>query len=176
MIIKVTLGSVKLQRGFTLIEVLIAALVLSVGLLGLAGLQTTSQKLSLSSYHRSQAAVLAYEIADAIRANARNAEQYVGTRDPSSCDEDFSRTDSGSVSADDLNEWANRIACEFPGSGAAQGDIRKSVTGGTIKMTITVSWDDSRARALNADGTAPGTPETGSAEDLRDEFTVEIQL
>jgi len=44
--------------GFTLIEVLIAALVLAVGLLGLAGLQAASIKNNLSAYKRSQATQL----------------------------------------------------------------------------------------------------------------------
>ncbi|MFQ6023812.1 MAG: type IV pilus modification protein PilV [Acidiferrobacterales bacterium] len=57
------------QCGFSLIEVLVALLVLSIGLLGLAGLQTLGLKFNTQSYQRTQAVLNAYEIIDRIRAN-----------------------------------------------------------------------------------------------------------
>jgi type IV pilus assembly protein PilV len=42
---------VKLQRGITLLEVLVALVVLSIGLIGLAGLQSTSLRMNDSAYH-----------------------------------------------------------------------------------------------------------------------------
>lgn len=57
------------QRGITIIEVLVAVLVLSIGLLGLAGLQAASLRNNHSAYLRSQATLLAYGIADRMRAN-----------------------------------------------------------------------------------------------------------
>ncbi len=57
------------QRGVTMIEVLVALLVLSVGLLGLAALQAVSLQAGQSAYHRTQATNLAYEVADFARVN-----------------------------------------------------------------------------------------------------------
>ena len=57
------------ERGFSLLEVLIALLVLSVGLLGIAGLQTVSLKFNHQSYERTQATVLISEIFEKIVAN-----------------------------------------------------------------------------------------------------------
>ena len=57
------------QKGFTLLEVLVAVLVLAIGLLGLAGLQATSLRVNQSASMRSQATNLAYDMADRIRAN-----------------------------------------------------------------------------------------------------------
>ena len=57
------------NTGFTLIEVLIAMIILAVGLLGLAGLQATSLRNNQSAYNRSVATQLAYDIADRMRAN-----------------------------------------------------------------------------------------------------------
>ena len=57
------------HNGFTLIEVLIAMLVLGVGLLGLAGLQAKSLSNTQSAYNRSLATELAYDLADRMRAN-----------------------------------------------------------------------------------------------------------
>jgi type IV pilus assembly protein PilV len=55
------------NTGFTLIEVLIAMLVLAGGLLGLAGLQAASLSNGQSAYNRSQATQLAYQLADNMR-------------------------------------------------------------------------------------------------------------
>ena len=57
------------ERGFSLVEVMVALLVLSIGLLGLAALQTTGLKLNHQSYGRTQATLQAYDIIDRIRAN-----------------------------------------------------------------------------------------------------------
>lgn|SRR5690606_9706226 len=63
------------QRGIGLIEVLITVLVLSVGLLGLAGLQITSLKNNQSAMERSLAVVQSYTIVEAIRADTESAKQ-----------------------------------------------------------------------------------------------------
>lgn len=169
-----SISSQSRQNGFTLIEVLIAALVLSVGLLGLAGLQAIAQKLGHSAYQRSQAASLAYEIADAIRANARNASQYEGsaTTNADDCDSNLSRIDTDTVANNDLSEWVNRIACLFPGG--AEYAIMPSAS----SVDIGIYWDtsESRVRALAPGEDAPEDPEDDSGEDLRDEFEVTIPL
>lgn len=61
----------KQQSGVTLIEVLITVLVVSVGLLGLAALQTFALQAGNTAYQRSQATNVAYEALDFMRANRR---------------------------------------------------------------------------------------------------------
>ena len=65
-------------HGFTLVEILITVLILSIGLLGLAGLQVSSMKNNHSAYLRTQATLMAYDIIDRMRANpnAVTAGQY----------------------------------------------------------------------------------------------------
>ena len=58
------------QHGFTMVEVLVTLVILAVGLLGLAGLQATSLRNTESAYQRSQAAILAYDMLDRMRANS----------------------------------------------------------------------------------------------------------
>lgn len=57
------------QAGFTLLEILVAIVVLSLGLLGLAGLQAVSLRNNQTAYYRGIASQQAYDMADRIRAN-----------------------------------------------------------------------------------------------------------
>lgn len=66
-------------HGFSLIEVLVALLVLAIGLLGLAALQTTGLKFGHQSYERTQAVLQAYDIIDRIRANKSGAGSTINT-------------------------------------------------------------------------------------------------
>lgn len=61
------------QQGFSLIEVLVALLILSIGLLGLASLQMQSVQFNQSALYASQANFLAYEVLDRMQANAQEA-------------------------------------------------------------------------------------------------------
>jgi len=63
--------------GFTLIEVMLALVIFSIGLLGLASLQATSLQQNHNAYMRTQAAYLAYDILDRMRANKNEVANYV---------------------------------------------------------------------------------------------------
>lgn len=57
------------QKGFTLIEVLIALIIMSVGMLGIASLYVQSMQAGRTSLFRHNAVTLAGDVADRIRAN-----------------------------------------------------------------------------------------------------------
>lgn len=57
------------NKGFTLLEVMIAMVIFAVGMLGLAGIQALSLESAHSSYSRSQAILLAYDMVDRMNAN-----------------------------------------------------------------------------------------------------------
>ena len=119
--------------GFTMLEVLIAMLILSVGLLGLAGLQATGIKNNHSAYMRSQAVVYGYDIIDRMRANRQSALSggyniAMGAGAPTG----------SSITQTDLRQWKFLIAAHLPA-----GDASANVNGGTV--TVVVQWDDSRA-------------------------------
>jgi len=61
------------QRGFNLLEVLIAIVVLSIGLIGLGLLELKGVQYTRDSYARTQAAILAESLADRMRANPEGA-------------------------------------------------------------------------------------------------------
>ncbi|PQJ97592.1 type IV pilus modification protein PilV [Chromatium okenii] len=127
------------QQGFTLLEVMISALVLSVGLLGLAALQGVSLKMSQGSYLRVQAVNLAYEIIDAMRANKPNAASYDGTWAAITGNQTFATAYSSgaAIATADLTAWRNHLAY------LPSGTATISVTGGTM-VTVTITWDESR--------------------------------
>ncbi len=66
------------MAGFSLIEVMVAVLVLGVGLLAFALLQTMSVRFTQSANQRTQATNLAYDLLDQVRVNRLAAGQYVG--------------------------------------------------------------------------------------------------
>lgn len=63
-------------RGFTLLEVLIALVILVFGLLGIAGLMSKGQRASYEAYQRGQAVMIANDMAERIRANRAQAAAY----------------------------------------------------------------------------------------------------
>ncbi len=64
----------KQQKGFSLIEVLVATVIMAIGILGIAGLQVISLQQNRSSLMRSEALQLGNDIIDRMRANS--AETY----------------------------------------------------------------------------------------------------
>lgn len=69
----------QIERGVTLIEVLVTIVIVVVGLLGLAGLQARIQSAEIESYQRVQALVLMQDMVDRLRANRHNAVNYVSS-------------------------------------------------------------------------------------------------
>lgn len=123
------------ERGFTLIEVMVAVIVLSIGLLGLAALQTTGLRNNHSAYYRSQATFLAYDIADRMRAN--RAAAIAGNYDLA-----LSATPSGgsTLAAADQVEWIDSLGTILPG-----GDGSIAVNSASGAATVVVQWNDERA-------------------------------
>lgn len=131
-----------LISGFTLVEVLIAVLVLSIGLLGLASLQASSLRNNYSAYMRSQAAILAHDMADRIRSNPTAAAVLAG---PYSNITASPATDTGcassacnptDVATHDAFQWFQNLATLPGGTG--------TVIGNGINFTVTVMWDDEK--------------------------------
>jgi len=158
----------KNNEGFTLIEVLISMLILAVGLLGLAGLQATGLRNNISAYNRSQATQLAYDLADRMRANVAEAQNYNTsiyiTQAPAGAAVANCELAAGcsptEMAQNDLFEWNCAIAgCDGPPVIPAtlplgQGSITFL---GTI-YTITINWDDNRDGCVN-----PGDAGAGCA-------------
>lgn len=124
-----------------MVEILVAVLILSIGLLGLAGLQLSSMRNNHSAYQRTQATILAYDIVDRMLANrsAITAGSYATAE--ANDNECTANTCTPQQMAEyDLYDWNAALAQALP---SGQGTI---ATNGTI-TTITVMWDDERTGA-----------------------------
>jgi len=128
--------------GLTLIEVLVSLLILSIGILGLATLQTASLNFNAGASQRTQATVLAHDMAERMRGNrqAALANAYnIAFEDPAPACAAPSLT--GTVAAQDISAWRMALACRLP---LGTGSISR--TGN--EFTLTVLWDDSHGRSI----------------------------
>ncbi|MBV7480757.1 type IV pilus modification protein PilV [Pseudomonas sp. PDM31] len=121
--------SKRTQEGMTLIEVLVALVILGVGLLGAAAFQLNALKYTDSSRMTSQASFIAYDMLDRIRANS-TADYTVNP--PSSGNPGVARDQ-------DLYDFNSNIV-NFGGPSATG-----SITLSQRVYTITIEWDDWRA-------------------------------
>ncbi|MFZ1642728.1 MAG: type IV pilus modification protein PilV [Candidatus Contendobacter sp.] len=147
--------------GFTLLEVLVAVVVLSVGLLGLASLQVNGLQFNHSAYLRTQATLLAEELADRMRANRPGftANNYDNPSVNPVALVAACRTVAGCTAAqmaqNDLAEWQRVLARVLPnGQGVVCRDVvpieaastpAAPSCGGGNTYTIKIWWDDRRA-------------------------------
>ena len=141
------------QSGFTLLEVLVALLVMSIGLLGIGKMMMLSARANDSAYMRSQATALGYTILDAMRANRQAAivQGYdtplgvfpaasagCGTTVAAACN-------SGQQAQNDLWQWGTSLAAQLPGGVGTVTTVTApdTVTGAAnTTATVTVQWTD----------------------------------
>lgn len=122
--------------GFSMVEVLVSIVILSIGLLGAAGLLSASLRSTNTAYYRSQATVLADDILDRMRANvtAARAGHYNADFGPSF------PAPSGSLARFDTEEWAAVLATELP-AGEGRVTVNGSAATGHV-VEVTIQWGD----------------------------------
>lgn len=129
------------SRGFTLIEVLVAMLVLSIGLLGLAMLQLESIKYNTDAYFRTQATMLAYDIIDRMKANidaAKTGAYVASSRPTQTCGNTAPGCGTTATLATyDLDNWYARIATALPPDAT-----ESSITQAGNQHTIIIRWNE----------------------------------
>jgi type IV pilus assembly protein PilV len=156
----------KHNAGFTMIEVLITLIILSLGLLGLAGMQATGLKSNHEAYMRSQATLLAYDMSDRMRANmagvsAGNYNNISGIPQ-SYTDCESNACTPAQMAVFDTYQWNTALADKLP---SGQGTV---TTSGGIS-TLSVMWDHERSGASGTDC------DPDDADDLKC-FQVELEL
>ena len=128
---------IKQQAGFSLIEVLISIFVLTLGVIGTAGMQLVAMRTSQQSSLQSVAMQLATEMADKMRSNGKQMNQEADTAIPflqidydsatdaapsplAAADTCYGATacDDAKMAAFDIYEWTLRLRQELPGGRA----------------------------------------------------------
>ncbi|MGI9281387.1 MAG: type IV pilus modification protein PilV [Endozoicomonas sp.] len=144
----------KKVQGFTLIEILVAVLVLAIGLLGMASLQLLGSQSSQGAASRTQAALLAYDLAERMRNNREAAldgsygnGQLAAPNDPAcifagGCNPD-------QLAAHDIREWLDHIV-DVNNIGLDGNNWQPSIAGATATLTqnnnqftLTINWQES---------------------------------
>ncbi|WP_371319263.1 type IV pilus modification protein PilV [Pseudomonas gingeri] len=157
------------QVGVSLIEVLVAMLVMAIGLLGAAALQLNALRYTDSSTISTQASFIAYDLLDRIRANPCSNASSSPCSNPGGdyqlANVAAAPTTISGVRDQDLSDFASNVR----NLGGTSPDGSVSITGGVV--TISVIWDDSRA--ANAANIAAGSSNAGIA---RVTFTLVSQI
>jgi len=127
------------QRGFSLVEVLIALVIMSVGMLGIAGLYVHSMRAGRTSMLRHNAVTLAGDVADRIRANPRAAIAYAGLGGNNDCVTANIDCNAAQMAAHDIFLWDQQAVQTMP-----NGDVDVIFNNAVSppEYTITISWDE----------------------------------
>ncbi len=142
----------KQQQGVSLIESMIALLVISIGLLGIAALQVTSMSQNASAMNHSQAVWIGYNMADRIRANISQFASYADIDTSTGYSQDCMGSACNNVEmvTSDADEWTRHVE-NLPGG-------RGMIDGDATQLVIKVMWDD---EGTGATGTGCGNnPQT----------------
>lgn len=129
------------QNGFSMLEALITLVIVSLGMLGIAGIIASSLKVNQGAQVRSQASWLANDIIDRMRANRTTAETTPAAYILASCE---AIPVANAIAEADLTQWCGSVAAVLP-SGTATVDMIAN------KVTVVVQWDDSRSAGGSAD-------------------------
>lgn len=147
--------------GFSMIEVLVALLVLALGLLGFALLQTMNLRYTQSADYRTHATNLAYDLLDQMRANRQSAADYSGSTGASFgpgeiTDTVCSRpTGTDADIAGNIERWQCQVARTLGPTASAGVDY---VNNGDV--TITIAWGDQRWDQADPEATTTFEVET----------------
>lgn len=132
------------QRGFSLVEVLVAVLVFSLGVLGLMRLQATAVRMSTDARQRAEASFLADQLfARMLISNRADVLQFAhrpGGGGGESC------ATSGASSAHPMvTDWLAQVVATFPtaGSAAEVREAQQIIVGANNEVTVRLCWRNS---------------------------------
>lgn len=155
-------GRARRAAGFSLLEILIAVVVLSIGILGMASLQFASLRSNQQSYQRSQATALVSSLLDRMRANQRVAANgaYVLAVNTTPAAVTTNCASAACTPAQlavyDLSTWYTTLTQTLP-SATASVTCSVSPCRAGATQTVTVFWDENRTGATNTSCPAPAS-------------------
>ena len=132
------------QRGFTMLESLVALVVLSVGMLGIGALYVESLQAGRDSVNRTKAVNLAADMADRIRSNQQGQAAYAGAAADNGCADTnidaITPCTPAQMAAHDLFQWEQMLNDSAIGIPGADGSVAFDGSTTPNTYTITVSW------------------------------------
>lgn len=133
------IAAIRHGHGMTLIEVLVTLVIISVGLLGVAALQLTTVRNNLDAFVRSQAAVLASDMLDRVRANRSAA-----IANPGAYNIDFGPAPAATTAAQqDMVQWKGMLNTQLPNGDGSIVTNRTNIDGvDRYIVTITIRWGE----------------------------------
>ena len=133
------------SRGFSLVEVLIALVIMSIGMLGIAGLYVHSMQAGRTSMLRHHAVTLAGDIADRIRANPTAGAAYAAAAGAdNNCVAMSADCDVAQMAGHDILLWQAQALDFLPPMNDGSQQVVVAFNAGTLPQsyTITVRWDE----------------------------------
>ena len=143
------------SNGFSLVELLVALVVASIGLLGVATLSLQASRYNMDAKHRNLATILASDMADRIRLNRVDAittyTAAIALADPASNNCDTTTCSTADRAEQDVFEWLEDITSQLPNGDGLIAD-------NDPELTVTVQWSVIQGDFLvDRDGAASGT-------------------
>jgi len=136
--------TVNKNKGFSLVEVLIALIVMSVGMLGIAGLYVQSMQAGRTSMLRHHAITLAGDVADRIRANPMAGAAYAAAAGAdNNCVAQNIDCSIDQMAANDIFLWQAQARDFLPPMGDGSQQVQVVFNGGNPpSYQITIRWDE----------------------------------
>lgn len=135
------------EGGFTMIEVLVALVVLAIGLLGIAALYLDSLRAGRTAIYRTQAVNMAADLADRIRANRQGVLAYVSAFADAhvadaNCEDPAAGCTPAEMAGTDLARWKDTLEAQLPGGEGEVQVTAPAVAGDPGNYVITVRWTE----------------------------------
>ena len=126
-------------RGFTMVEALVALVVLSVGMLGVAGLYVITLRSGSGAIYHMQAVSLSNDLAERIRANRAATVGYSGAAANNNCVNGGVNCTPAQLAAHDLFVWNQQVTTALPG-GAWNVAVNGAIA--PFNYLITLTWNE----------------------------------
>jgi len=182
--------SIKHNKGFSMIEILVALVILAIGLLGMATLMMNSLQTSQSAAMRSTATLATYDLAERMRSNAdedllkTTIYSTGGVKDAAGlaagAPEDCNNKSAEELALCDRKNWAKALSDTLPGARAIVKSEGTVTIDGIIQnrlWCIAIFWEDTGGKdVIDKNATACDNTATTGKEKAWAYYEVKVLL